>query len=114
MIQKLSNELMAINKQLPGFNNPYQWNYQNFTRRNNQGNLPQLTGPSPRLQIEVAPKKGNMCVFHLIIDHDSESCLETTRMIQLLSTNELNTATPSSEHDSYSNGDSGNLFLEYE
>ena len=34
--------------------------------------------------------------------------------MQLLSTNELNTATPTSELDSYQNGDSGNLFLEYE
>ena len=32
----------------------------------------------------------------------------------MLSTNELNTTTPCSESDWYSNGDSKNLFLEYE
>ena len=48
------------------------------------------------------------------MDHDGESCPETARMMQLLSTNELNTVTPCLESDSYSNGDFGNLFLEYE
>ena len=35
-------------------------------------------------------------------------------MMQLLSTNELNTVTPNSKIDSYQNGGSGNLLLEYE
>ena len=35
-------------------------------------------------------------------------------MMQLLSTNELNTMALGLESNSYSNGDSGNLFLEYE
>lgn len=34
--------------------------------------------------------------------------------MQLLSTNELNTTTPFFESNLYSNGDSRNLFLEYE
>ena len=55
-----------------------------------------------------------MCVFHLTIDHDSKNCPETARMMQLLSTNELGNMTPASETDSYQNGDSENLFLEYE
>ena len=114
MIQKLSNELVAIKKQLPRFNNPYQRNYQNPPGKNNEGKFPQLTGPQPRLQIEAAPKKGNMCVFHLITDHDSKIFPETTRMMQLLSTNELSNVTPTPETDSYQNGDSRNLFLEYE
>ena len=105
--------MVAIKKQLPKFYDPYQWNYKNSPGRNNEGKLPQLTRPSPRLQIEVALKRGNICVFHLTTNHDSDNFLETTRMMQLLSTNELNATTPSSEPDSYLNGDSGNLFLEY-
>ena len=101
MIQKLSNELVAIKKQFPAFNNPYQRNYQNPPGRNNEGKFPQLTGPQPRLQIEATPKKGNMCVFHLTTDHDSESFPETARMMQLLSTNELNNVTNVSETASY-------------
>ena len=48
------------------------------------------------------------------MDHDSQGCPKMTRMMQLLSTNELNTTTLGPESDSYSNGNSGNLFLEYE
>ena len=48
------------------------------------------------------------------MDHDSKNFLETTHMMQLLSTNELNTITPTLELDSYQNGNSINLFLEYE
>jgi hypothetical protein len=66
------------------------------------------------LPIEVAPKKGNMCMFYLTMDHDGESYPKVAHMMQLLSTNELNTATPFPELESYSNNDSGNLFLEYE
>lgn len=55
-----------------------------------------------------------MGVFHLTTDHDNTSYLEISRIMQLLSTDELNIATPSSEPDSYSVGDFGNLFLEYE
>ena len=83
-------------------------------RRNIDGKFPQLTSSQPRLQIEAAPKKGNMSVFHLTIDDDGESYSKTTRMMQLLSTNELNTTTPCLELDTYSNGDSGNLLLQYE
>lgn len=49
-------------------------------------------------------------MFHLTIDHDSESYLEMAHMMQLLSTNELNTTTSFSELAFYSNGDFGNLF----
>ena len=70
--------------------------------------------PQPRLQIEAAPKKSNMCMFHLTIDHDSENCLETAHMMQLLATNELTIAAPCIEPDTYSHGDSEKLFLEYE
>ena len=66
------------------------------------------------MSIEVAPKKGNMCMFHLTTDHDSESFPKIAHMMQLLSTNDLSTTTPCSKLDSYSNGDSRNLFLEYE
>ena len=55
-----------------------------------------------------------MCVFHLTTNHDGENFPETTRMMQLLSTNELSNVTNTSETDSYHNGNSGNLFLEYE
>lgn len=103
-----------MKRQLPGLNNSYQQNYQNPLGRNNDGKFPKLIGSQPRLVIDVAPKKGNMCVFHLTIDNDSERCSKTTCMMQLLSTNELSTTTPCPELDSYSNGDSGNLFLEYE
>ena len=72
---------MAIKKQFPGFNNPYQWNYQNPPGRNNEGKFPQLMRPQPKLQIEAAPKKGNMCVFHLITNHDKENYPKTTRMM---------------------------------
>ena len=81
MIQKLSNELVAVKRKLPGFNNSYQWNYQNMPRRNMDRKFLQLTGLQPRLQIEAAPKKGNMCVFHLTIDHDGESYPETACMM---------------------------------
>lgn len=114
MIQELSNELVVVKRQLPRFNHSYQWIYQNPPRRNTDEKFPHLTGPQPRLAIEVAPKKGNMCMFHLTTDHDSEIFLEPTRMMQLLSTNEMNTTTPCSESELYPNGDSRNLFLEYE
>ena len=55
-----------------------------------------------------------MYIFHLTTDHDRKNCLKIARMMQLLSTNELNILTPTSELDSYQNGNSGNLFLEYE
>ena len=55
-----------------------------------------------------------MCVFHLTTDHDNKNSPKIARMMQLLSTNELNTVTPALELDSYQTGDSGNLFLEYE
>ena len=40
MIQKISNELVVVKRQLPGFNNSYQWNYQNVPRRNIDGKFP--------------------------------------------------------------------------
>ena len=48
------------------------------------------------------------------IDHDSEGFPKMAHMIQFLSTNELNTMASGPESGSYSNGNSGNLFLEYE
>lgn len=66
------------------------------------------------MQIEVALKKGNMFVFHLTTNHNSENYPKIACMMQLLSTNELNTITPTLDLDSYQNGNSRNLFLEYE
>jgi hypothetical protein len=77
MIEKLSNELVVVKRKLPRFNHSYQQSYQNPPRRNNDGKFPMLRGSQPRLAIEAAPKKGNMCVFHLTTDHDSEIYLET-------------------------------------
>lgn len=53
MIQKLSNEIIAMKRQLPKFNNPYQQNFQDQTGRNNEGRTLQLMGPQQRLAIEV-------------------------------------------------------------
>lgn len=114
MLQKLSNELVEMKKQLLGFNNSYQQNFQNVSGRSADNKFPQLTGPEPRLQIEAAPKKGNMCMFHLTMDHDSENYPETICMMQLLATNELNVVAPCADLDTYSNGNSKNLFVEYE
>ena len=114
MIQKMSNELVMMKKQLAGFKNSYQQNFQNVPRRSTDSKFSQLTSPQPRLQIEAMPKKGNMRVFHLTMDHDYENWPETTHMMQLLATNELNIVAPCLEADMYLNGDSRNLFLEYE
>ena len=81
MIHKLLNELVSMKKQLPRFNNSYQQNYQNSRGKSNESKFPQLIGPQPRLQIEAAPKKGNMCVFYLTMDHDGENFLETARLM---------------------------------
>ena len=81
IIQKFLNELVEVKRQLPNLSNSYLQNYQNPPGGNNDGKFPQLVGLQPRLVIEVAPKKGNMCVFHLTTNHDSESCPKTTRMM---------------------------------
>ena len=45
ILQKLSNELVAMKRKLPRFNNSYQQNIQNQSSRNTDGKTLQLAGP---------------------------------------------------------------------
>lgn len=74
----------------------------------------QLSGLQQRLAIEAPPKKVNGYVLHLTTDHDNESCPDVIRRMHFLTTNEPNSPLSGDDTKSYWNGDSKNLFLEYE
>jgi len=70
IVQRLVNDMIALKRQLPKAGAPFQQPYQDMSRRNlnqqaNTGRTLPLTAAQPRLAIEPAPGRGNMCIFSL-------------------------------------------------
>lgn len=95
VIQRLMNDVITLKRQLPKASTSYSSPYQDISRRNTNQSLGirnkslQLPPTQQRLAIEAPPPKGSMCVFHLIDDHDGNSCPEMVRYAQLISSKEI-------------------------
>ena len=64
------------------FNNPihsFHQPYQEGSRHPNGGKTLQIPHAQQRLGIEATPKRQNMCDFHLMTDHDGDTCANTIR-----------------------------------
>lgn len=72
----------------------------------------QLPPAQQRFTIEAPPAKGNMCVFHLIDEHDGNSYLEMVRYAQLVNFKDTSNEWEG-EESSKQPGDSEIHFLEY-
>ena len=116
LVQKLVNDVIVVEKQLPKASFPYQdiprkYPNHNVTSQGKQFTLP----PSQKiLQIEPPPNKNNMCVFHLTNDHEGTTCPEDIRHQQLETERAITANVVIEEAPSKGPGDSVNCYLEYE
>ena len=114
MLQKLSNEVISLKKQINRPIYSFHQPYQEGSRHQNGGKTLQIPYTQQRLAIEAAPKRQNMCAFHLRADHDGDTCADMIRYKQMVDNKEQIVEYLESEYDHAPYGNSIKKFFEYE
>lgn len=114
MLPKLSNDLIAFKKQVTKPTHSFHQPCQEGSRYQGRNKNLQIHTAQQRLAIEAPPKRHNMCVFYLRVDHDGDTCVDMIKYRQMEEEKEKRIEYPKSEDNHAPHGDSINLFYEYE
>lgn len=114
MLQKLSNELITLKKQVTRPTHSLYQPYQEEPRYQGGNKNLQLPTPQQRLAIEAPPKGHTSCAFHLRVDHDGNTCEDMIRYLQMRGEEVQRIEYLEDDDDHAPHGDSVNLYCEYE
>lgn len=99
MLQKLSNELISLKKQINRLTHSFYQPHQGGYRNPNGDKALKIPPIQQRLAIEGAPKGQNMCAFHRREDHDGDTCADIIRYRKMVDNKEQTIEYPESEDD---------------